>query len=137
MRRDLKFSMAQLFPENAELVQSALAALDLFGRRDGGSSRGFGRVSGWPEPHAADVEVFLKPVELEEVGDFERPDIAPCESDFLLQVSNDLGQIGRSEAGAEELIPKPLPVKTQGEVLTGELAIGLVQLLDLIGQGLS
>ena len=57
--------------------------------------------------------------------------MAPGLTDLLLEVNNDLGQIGLGEAGAQELIPKPLPVKTQREVLTGELAIDLVQLLDL------
>ena len=52
-------------------------------------------------------------------------------ADFFLEIAHDLDQIGESEAGAEELEPKALPVKTQGEVLTGEAAIGLVQLLQL------
>ncbi len=42
-----------------------------------------------------------------------------------------LDQVGYGEAGAQELEPKSLPVKTQGEVLTGETAIGLVELFQL------
>ena len=53
--------------KSAQLLQSALAAAFLFGGRGRGSSRRFGRLSGWPEPDTADVQVFLKAVELEEV----------------------------------------------------------------------
>ena len=34
----------------------------------------------------ADGEIFLKPIELEEIGKFERPDIVAGLPDFLLQL---------------------------------------------------
>jgi hypothetical protein len=49
-------------------------------------------------------------------------------ADFLLEIAHDVDQVLESEASAEELEPEALPVKTQGKVLTGETAIGLVQL---------
>jgi len=45
----------------------------------------------------------------------ERADIAAGMTDFPLKIAHDLDQIGESEAGAVELEPKPLPVKTQGK----------------------
>ena len=48
-----------------------------------------------------------------------------------MEVAHHLAQVGQGEAGAKELKPEPFPVKTQGKVLPGEAAIGLVQLLQL------
>ena len=73
--------------------------------------------------------VFLEAVELEEIGEFEGADVATGMADFPLKIAHDLGQVSEGKAGAEELEPEPLPVKAQGKVLTGEMAIGLVQLL--------
>ena len=62
-------SLAELFLEVLKLKQGALATALLFcwrtGRRkrDRHLGRGF-----WAEPNAADVEVFLEAVQLEEVG---------------------------------------------------------------------
>ena len=83
------------------------------------------------QPNAADVEVFLEAVELEEVGEFEGADVAAGVTDFFLQVAYDLDQVGEGKAGAVELKPEPLPVKAQSEVLSGETAIGLVEVLQL------
>ena len=85
--------------------------------------------------NATDVEVFLEAVQLEQVGEFEGADVTTAVADFLLEVAHELDQVGESEAGAEELKPEPLPLKTQREVLTGEAAVGLVQLHDLSGHG--
>jgi hypothetical protein len=129
-------AMAELIFEIAQLIQGALPTALLFGWRSSRGQWSFeGRVCRGVEPDAADVEIFLKPIELEEIGKFERSDIAPSLTDFLLQVSDDSDQVGLSKAGAQELVPKPLPVKTQGEVLAGEAAIALMQLLDLREQG--
>lgn len=65
---DLELSLAQLFPELAQLAQGALTALGLFQGGGGRGSRGFGRGSGWSESDPADVQIFLKAVELEEIG---------------------------------------------------------------------
>jgi hypothetical protein len=77
------------------------------------------------------VEVFFETVGLEEIGKLEGADVAAGVTDFLLQVVHDLDQVREGKAGAVELIPEPLPVKAQGEVLTGETAIGLVEVLQV------
>ena len=125
-------SLAELFLEVLKLKQSALATALLFCRRTGRRKhdRHLGRGL-WGEPNAADVEVFLEAVELEEIGEFEGADVATGMADFPLKIAHDLGQVSEGKAGAEELEPEPLPVKTPGEVLTGEAAIGLVQLLQV------
>ena len=62
-------SLAELFLEVLKLKQGALATALLFcwrtGRRkrDRHLGRGF-----WAEPNAADVEVFLEAIQLEEIG---------------------------------------------------------------------
>jgi hypothetical protein len=60
--------LAELFLEVLKLKQGALAAALLFCRREGRREwdRSLGRF--WAEPNAADVEVFLEAVQLEEVG---------------------------------------------------------------------
>jgi hypothetical protein len=125
-------AVAKFFLEIMQLVQGALSAASLVGRRDHRDRRGLeGRVCCGPQPDTADVKIFLEAIQLEEIGKLERSDITARLTDFLLQVGNDLDQIAVGEAGAQELIPKPLPVKAQREVLTGKTAIGLMQLLDL------
>ena len=89
----------------------------------------------WFEPHTADVEVFLEVIQLEEVGEFEGADVAPGVADFPLEIAHHADQVGAGKARAGELKPEPLPVKTQGQVLPGEPAIGLVQLLQLRRHG--
>jgi len=76
-----------------------------------------------------------KAVELEEVGEFEGADVAAGVADLLLQVAYDLGQVLGREAGTVELKPEPLTVKAQGEVLTREAPVGLVQMLEGHRQG--
>jgi hypothetical protein len=133
-----ELSSAELFLEITQLAQSALSAAFLVGRRWGWSRRALeGRVCRRPEPDPTDVEILLEAVQLEEIGEFEGSHIPARVADFPLQVANDLNQVVHGEAGVPELIPKPLPVKTQREVLTGEAAIGLVQLCDLRGDGWS
>ena len=132
---DSDLSVAEFVFDLSQLVQGVLSAAFLFGRRAGRRER----VSCWrarsrSEPNTADVEIFLEAVQLEEIGQFERPDIAARMTDFLLEVTDDLDQMVPGKAATQELIPKPLPVKTEAEVLTGETAIGLVELLDLRGQ---
>ena len=85
-----------------------------------GLGRGF-----WAQTNAADVEVFLEAVQLEEIGKFEGADVATGLADFLLEVADDLEEVGEGKTGAVELEPEPFPVKAQGKVLTGEAAIAL------------
>ena len=122
--------MAKFLFEITQLPQSVLTAALLFGGRTG-------RNGGWifgawfdGQTNAADVEVFLEAIQLEEVGEFEGADVAPGVADFLLEITHDLNEIGEGEAGAVELKPKPLPVKTQREVLTGQVAIGVMERLQ-------
>jgi hypothetical protein len=58
-----------LFFEEAQLLQSTLAAALLFGRAGRDRRRGF--LRGWGlggETNATDVEVFLEAIDLEEIG---------------------------------------------------------------------
>jgi hypothetical protein len=41
------------------------------------------------ETHAADIEIFLEAIELEEVGEFQSADISALCTDFLLEISDD------------------------------------------------
>jgi hypothetical protein len=86
----------------------------------------------WGEANPADVEVFLEAIELQQVGEFEGADVATAAGDFGLEIAHDADEVGEGEAGPEELKPEPLPVKAQGEALTGEAAIGLVKLHQLV-----
>ena len=110
------------------------AALLLLSGRAGRSEHGRGDAGGrGAQAHAADVQVFFEAVELEEVGEFERADIPPGGADFFLEISDHLPQVLAGEAGAQELKPEAFAVKAQGEFLAGELAVELMELLDLGG----
>jgi hypothetical protein len=66
------------------------------------------------EPNAADVEIFLEAIGLQEVGEFESADISALCTDFLLEISYDALQVCGTEAGVEELIPEPFSIEAQG-----------------------
>jgi hypothetical protein len=83
------------------------------------------------QPHAADVEVFLETIRLQEVGKFEGADIAAALPDFALQISHDPAQVRQREARPQPFVPLPLPVKAQAQTLTGQLAVELVGSSDL------
>ena len=78
---------------------------------------------------SANVEVFFEAVELEEVGEFERADVAATGTDFLLQIAHDTPELLSTEAGAQELEPESLAIIAQGELLAGELAVEVMDLL--------
>ena len=63
------------------------------------------------QPHAADVEVFLEAIGLEQVGEFEGADVAASFADFALEVSDDPAQVLWGEAGAQPFVPLPFAVK--------------------------
>jgi hypothetical protein len=65
------------------------------------------------ETDAADVEIFLEAIELQEVGEFECADISALCTDFLLEISDYALQVCSTEAGAEELIPEPFAIEAQ------------------------
>jgi hypothetical protein len=47
-------------------------------------------VRGWRlETHAADIEIFLEAIQLEEIGEFQSADISALCTDFLLEISDD------------------------------------------------
>jgi hypothetical protein len=76
------------------------------------------------------LEVFLKAIRLEEVGEFEGADVAALGSDLVLEVEDDAAQILEGVAQAQQFIPHSLTVKGQAQALTGQLAIELVRLGD-------
>ena len=75
------------------------------------------------QPGTADLQVFFEAVRGEQIAQFERADVAASGADFLLQIRDDPLQVGESEAGLEELAPKPDAIKAQGELLAGVLAV--------------
>ena len=77
----------------------------------------------------ADVEVLFEAVELEKVGEFERADVTATGTDFLLEIAHDAPELLRSEAGAQELEPEPLPIIAKGELLAGELTVEAMDVL--------
>ena len=82
------------------------------------------------ETDAADVEIFLEAIELEEVGEFQCADISALRPDFLLEIGDHALQVLSAEASAEELIPEPFAIEVQAESLsrTSFLCIGLIGL---------
>jgi hypothetical protein len=71
-------------------------------------------TGGWRlETDAADIEIFLEAIELQEVGEFECADISALCTDFLLKISDYAFQVCSTEAGAEELIPEPFAIEAQ------------------------
>jgi hypothetical protein len=88
---------------------------------------------GWSwraQTHTADLEVFLEPVGLEEVGEFEGADIAALGTDFTLEVKNDGAQVRQRVASPQEFKPHAFAVESQAQGLAGQLAVELVGLVD-------
>jgi hypothetical protein len=72
-------------------------------------------MRGWGlETNAADIEIFLEAIELQEVGEFQCANISALCTDFLLKISDHALQVCGMEAGAEELIPEPFAIEAQG-----------------------
>src|SRR5439155_12177912 len=67
---------------------------------------------------------------LEEVGEFEGADVAALGADFTLKVGDDGAQVLERVAQAQQFVPHAFPVKSQAQVLAGQLAIKLVSLAD-------
>ena len=82
---------------------------------------------------AADVEIFLEAIELEEVGEFECADISALCTDFLLEIGDHALQVFSAEAGAEELIPEPFAIEAQAESLSRPVAVKLVKFAHQLG----
>ena len=79
------------------------------------------------ETDAADVEIFLEAIELEEVGEFECADVSALCTDFLLEIIDHALQVFSAEAGAEELIPEPFAIEAQAESLSSPVAVKLME----------
>ena len=122
---------AELVFKMAQLRQGVLTATLLFGRRAAwGEGEGFGVRGFGPEAKAADIEIFLETVGLEQVGEFEGADVAAPSPDLTLKIGDDGAQILEGVAQAQQFIPHPFPVKGQAQALAGQLAIELVGLAD-------
>jgi hypothetical protein len=67
---------------------------------------------------------------LEEIGEFESADVAVLGTDLPLKIEDDGAQILEGVAQTQQFIPHPFPVESQAHVLTGELAIELMGLVD-------
>ena len=91
---------------------------------------------GGEELNAADLEVFFEAVGLEEVGEFEGPDVPAACADFLLEIADDALEVGFVEAGLEEVEPEAFAIKAQADGLTGQAAVEGVRLLDAMDHGL-
>ena len=72
--------------ELADLFQALVTAAFTFRLGERGRRWGRGRGRRF-QPHAADVEVFLEAIGLEQVGELEGADVAAAFADFALQVS--------------------------------------------------
>ena len=75
------------------------------------------------DAQAADAKVFLEPVGLKEVGEFEGSDVAAGGADFALEIADEVLDVCQAVAGAEQFIPLTLSVVAQGQVLAGEPAV--------------
>ena len=100
----------------------------------GERGRGVGRWA-WKglQTHAPDIEVLLEAIGLEQVGEFERADIAATFADFALQVADNSAQVFRREARPQPFKPLSFPVKSQAQALSGQLAVELMDRGDLLG----
>jgi hypothetical protein len=88
-----------------------------WGRRDW--ARGFRCV----EAHLADIEVLFEAIQLQQIRELERADVAAAFADLPLKIADDPLEIGLVEAGLEEFIPEPFPVKAQAHALAGQPAV--------------
>ena len=117
--------------EFAQTFQGAPATLFLLRPAQRRSWRRRGFCWGWrTQAHPADVEVLFETIQLEEIGEFEGTDVPALGADFPLEIKDDPAQILQREARVQELIPPPLPVKSQAQSLTRQLAVELVGLLN-------
>jgi len=117
----------QALPKDSKVVEYSLALLVV----DWGLKRWLeSRIWRWgrrSEADAADVEIFLEPVELEEVGKFQSADISALCTDFPLKISNYALQVCGVKAGLEELKPEPFAIEAQAESLSSPVAVKFVE----------
>lgn len=82
---------------------------------------------------AAEGEVLLETIGLEEVGEFEGADVAAAVADFALEVAHQVSELFEGDAGAQQLEPGSFAVEAQAQALAGELTVELVGLRDAGG----
>jgi len=111
--------------KDSEVVEYPVAFLIVDLRLKGLDSRIGMRGCGL-ETDAADVEIFLEAVELQEIGKFQSADVSALCTDFLLEISDYAFQVCSTEAGAEKLIPEPFAIETQAESLSSQVAVKLM-----------
>ena len=126
----------QVLAKDPELLKYAAALLvvhlcvgDRLGYRSGAESWGL-------EPDAADVEIFLEAIELQEVGEFECADISALCTYFFLEIGEHAFQVCSAEAGTEELTPESFAIEAQAQGLSGPLAVKLMEFLHGLGPAL-
>jgi hypothetical protein len=64
---------------------------------------------------------------------FNAPTLRRSRPDFLLQITDHLLEVGRAEAGAQELIPEPFALEAQAERLAGAGAVKGVEVAHRCG----
>ena len=80
---------AEVLAKDSEFVEYLVALLIVDLRIKCRLDRRVG-MWGWRlETNAADIEIFLEAIELEEVGEFQSADISALCTDFLLEISDD------------------------------------------------
>ena len=101
---DGRVGAGELSPESSfdltQALKGALATLSLLLWIQGGKR--WWLRGGWSwraQAHAADLEILLEAVGLEEVGEFEGADIAALGADFTLEVKDDGAQVRQRVAG--------------------------------------
>ena len=105
-------AFAERGSELAQAFQSPLAPFVLLGLTQNGRwERWGGRLGRWTQTHLADLEIFLKAVGLEEVGEFEGAHVAVLGADFPLEIGDDGAQILEGVAGPQQFIPQAFPVE--------------------------
>jgi len=129
--RQVVSGSAELFAEAPEGGSSLLTQALFFGVGEWGRIVVLRRAGRWGlEPDFDEIEVFFEAVELEQIGEFERADVAAAGTDLLLEVAHDALKGVGVKSGAQELEPEPLAVVAKGEVLSGELAVEAMEVLD-------
>ena len=90
--------------------------------------------AGRVESDSAQREVFFEAVGLEEVGEFERADVATVFADFLLKIPYETSDVFEVIAATQELPPCALSIIAKAQVLSGQFAIELVGGMDLLSR---
>jgi len=106
--------LSQRVLDLAQALQGTLASAVLVGQGQGHSGRGRWWRRPWrPQTDPADLKVLLETVRLQEIGEFERADIAPLGADFALQVGHDCPEVLQRVSGPQQFKPQAFAVEAQ------------------------